>query len=95
MPEVQRAIPLASAQGMAGRQGSPLARTRKGSDALMNVSIPLVALFAVGACLAWRFMGLRLWQMAMSMICGFLVADTSAAPQVNHALTALIQWIHL
>jgi hypothetical protein len=61
----------------------------------MNVSISLVALFAIGAYLAWRFMGLRLWQMAVCMICGFLVAGTSAAPQVSHALAALIQWIHL
>jgi hypothetical protein len=61
----------------------------------MTVSIPLVALFAIGAYLAWRFMGLRLWHMAVCMLCGFLVAGTSAAPQVNHALSALIQWIHL
>jgi hypothetical protein len=61
----------------------------------MTVSIPLVALFAVGAYLAWRFTGLRLWQVAVCLTCGFLIAGTSAAPQVNHALAALIQWIHL
>ena len=61
----------------------------------MTVSIPLVALFGLGAYLAWRFMGLRLWQAAMCMICGFLVAGTSAAPHVNQTITAIIQWAHL
>jgi hypothetical protein len=61
----------------------------------MTVSIPLVALFGLGAYLAWRFMGLRLWQAAVCMICGFLVAGTSAAPQVSHTLTAIVQWMHL
>ena len=61
----------------------------------MTVSIPLVALFAIGAYLAWRFMGLRLWQMAVCMVCGFLVAGTSAAPHVSQAIAAMIQWAHL
>ena len=61
----------------------------------MTVSIPLVALFGLGAYLAWRFTGLRSWQAAVCMICGFLVADTSAAPQVSRALAAIVQWIHL
>jgi hypothetical protein len=54
-----------------------------------------VALFGLGAYLAWRFTGLRLWQAAVCLLCGFLVAGTTAAPQVSHALTVIIQWIHL
>jgi hypothetical protein len=61
----------------------------------MTVSIPLVALFAIAAYLAWRFMGLRLWQLAICMLCGFLVAGTSAAPHVDHAIAEIIQWMHL
>jgi hypothetical protein len=61
----------------------------------MTVSIPLVALFGLGVYLAWRFMGLRLWQAAVCMLCGFLIAGTSVSPQVSHALAAIIQWIHL
>jgi hypothetical protein len=61
----------------------------------MTVSIPLVILLALGAYLSWRFLGLRPWQMAVCMTCGFLIAGTPAAPQVSHVLNALIQWIHL
>ena len=61
----------------------------------MTASIPLVALFGLGAYLAWRFTGLRSWQAAVCMTCGFLVAGTTAAPQVSRALAAIVQWIHL
>jgi hypothetical protein len=58
----------------------------------MTVSVPLVALFALGVFLAYRFMGLRIWHAVVCLLCGFLLAATSAAPSISHALYALVQW---
>jgi hypothetical protein len=51
-----------------------------------------VALFALGVFLAYRFMGLRIWHAVVCMLCGFLLAATSAAPSISHALYAVVQW---
>jgi hypothetical protein len=59
----------------------------------MTVSIPLVFLFALGVFLAYRFRGLRVWHALVCLVCGFLLADTSAAPQITHSLHAVLQWI--
>jgi hypothetical protein len=59
----------------------------------MTVSIPLVALFALGVFLAYRFMGLRIWHAVVCLLCGFLLAATSAAPPISHALHAVLQWV--
>jgi len=58
----------------------------------MTVSIPLVALFALGVFAAYRFMGLRIWHAVVCLLCGFLLAATSAAPPISHAIYAVIQW---
>ena len=46
----------------------------------MTVSIPLVALVGAGVYVAWRFMGLRVWQAILCLIFGFLLAATTAGP---------------
>jgi hypothetical protein len=59
----------------------------------MTVSIPIVALFALGVYIAYRFMGLRIWHALMCVLCGFLVAATSAGPAINHVLQAVLLWV--
>ena len=59
----------------------------------MTVSIPLVVVFAVIVYLAHRYMGLRIWHAIVSLILGFLLAATTAAPEIRNLLTGLIQWI--
>ena len=59
----------------------------------MTVSIPLVALAGVAVYLAWRFMGLRIWQAILCVIFGFLLAATTAAPQIHNLINGLVQWL--
>jgi hypothetical protein len=59
----------------------------------VNVSIPLVALAGVAVYLAWRFMGLRIWQAILCLIFGFLLAATTAAPEIHNLITGLVQWL--
>ena len=56
----------------------------------MTVTIPLVLLVAVLAWAAWRFMGLRMWQLMLCLLLGFLLAATSAAPEINQVVTGIV-----
>ena len=59
----------------------------------MTVSLPLIALVAIVAYIAYRHMGLRAWHAAVCALLGFLLAATSAAPQIRSVLTGIIQWL--
>ena len=59
----------------------------------MTVSIPLVVIAAAIIYLAYRYMGLRVWQAVVCLICGFLLAATAAAPEIRNLLTGLVQWL--
>ena len=59
----------------------------------MTVSIPIVALLGLGVFLAYRFMGLRMWHALLCLVCGFLLAATSAAPQIRSVLANLLVWL--
>jgi hypothetical protein len=59
----------------------------------MTVSIPLVFIAGVIVWLAYRYMGLRVWQAIVCLIFGFLLAATTAAPQIRDLLTGLTQWL--
>jgi len=59
----------------------------------MTVSIPLVFIAGVIVWLAYRYMGLRVWQAIVCLIFGFLLAATSAAPEIRDLLTGLAQWL--
>jgi hypothetical protein len=37
-------------------------------------------------------MGLRVWHALIAIILGFLLAATSAAPQIHSLLTGIVQW---
>ena len=57
----------------------------------MTVSIPLIALVAAFAWVAWRFMGLRMWQAILCLLLGFLLAATSAAPEIHNVVTGIVR----
>jgi hypothetical protein len=57
----------------------------------LTVTIPLVVLVAALAFVAWRFMGLRMWQLILCLLLGFLLAATSAAPEINNLVTSIVR----
>jgi hypothetical protein len=59
----------------------------------MTVTIPLVFIAGVIVWLAYRYMGLRVWQAIVCLIFGFLLAATTAAPDIRDLLTGLAQWL--
>ena len=59
----------------------------------MAISIPLVVIVGVAVYVAWRYMGLRVWQAVICLIFGFLLAATSAAPQIHSLITGLVHWL--
>lgn len=59
----------------------------------MVVTIPLVLILGVVVLLAWRYMGLRVWQAALCLAFGFLLAATTAAPEIRAFLTAVVRWL--
>jgi len=59
----------------------------------MNVSVPVIALVGIAIYIAWRFLGLRISQAALCLVFGFLLAATSAAPEIHNFITGLVQWL--
>jgi hypothetical protein len=59
----------------------------------MTISIPLIVLIAVIAYIAYRYMGLRVWHAIVCALLGFLLAATSAAPQVRSLIAGIVQWL--
>jgi hypothetical protein len=59
----------------------------------VRVSIPLVAIAGVLVYIAWRFLGLRVWQAIACLIFGFLLAATSAAPEIHNLITGFVHWL--
>ena len=59
----------------------------------MTVSIPLVLILAAAAFVAWRYMGLKVWQATLCILLGFFIAATTAAPEIRQLVTAIVQWL--
>jgi hypothetical protein len=59
----------------------------------MTVSLPLIALVALVAYIAHRHMGLRAWHAIVCALLGFLLAATSAAPQIRILIAGIVQWL--
>jgi hypothetical protein len=57
----------------------------------MTVSIPLVVILGALVWVAWRFMGLRTWQAVLCLLLGFLLAATSAAPEIHRLMTGIVR----
>jgi hypothetical protein len=60
----------------------------------MTVSVPLVAIFGVLMFFAYRYMGLRAWHALIALIFGFLLAASTAAPEIRSLLSGLAQWLN-
>jgi hypothetical protein len=58
----------------------------------MTVSIPLVVIAGAIVYLAWRYMGLKVWQAIVCLLFGFLLAATAAGPEIHSLITGLINW---
>jgi hypothetical protein len=59
----------------------------------MTVSIPLVAVFGIGVYIIYRYMGLRAWHAIVALIFGFLLAATTAAPEIHNLISGLVTWL--
>ena len=59
----------------------------------MTISIPLVVIVGVIVYVAWRYMGLRVWQAVACLIFGFLLAATTAGPEIHNFITGLVAWL--
>jgi hypothetical protein len=57
------------------------------------ISIPLIVIIGVIVYIAWRYMGLRIWQAIVCLVFGFLLAATSAAPGIRNLITGIVRWI--
>jgi hypothetical protein len=60
----------------------------------LTVTIPLVAIIAIVAFICYRFMGLRLWHLLVCLLLGFLLAATTAAPEIRTLLNAILHGGH-
>lgn len=56
----------------------------------MTVTIPLVVIMAMVAYVCYRHMGLRFWHLLVCLLLGFLLAATSAAPEIHGLLNTLL-----
>jgi hypothetical protein len=59
----------------------------------VTISIPLVAILGVGVFVAYRYMGLKVWQAVLCLLFGFLLAATTAAPEIRNLMVAVVQWL--
>ena len=60
----------------------------------MTVTIPLVAIAAVIVYIVYRYLGLRAWHALACLVLGFLLAATTAAPEIRDLLASLVQWLN-
>ena len=60
----------------------------------MTVTIPLVVVFGIGVFIIYRYMGLRAWHAVVALIFGFLLAATTAAPEIRNLLSSLVNWLN-
>jgi hypothetical protein len=94
MPQMPGSLPLAPSQvppDLEPHKAPP--RSAAAKEAAMTVSIPLVVILAAIAFVAWRYMGLRVWQAILCILLGFFVAATTAAPEIRQLVAAIVQWL--
>mgnify|MGYP001446107652 CR=1 FL=1 len=56
----------------------------------MTVSVPLVVILGAVVWVAWRYMGLRAWHVAVCLLFGFFLAATSVGPEIRRVVTVLV-----
>ena len=57
------------------------------------MSVPLIAIVGAVVYVAWRYMGLRAWHAVLCLLFGFLLAATTAAPEIRQLMIAITQWL--
>jgi hypothetical protein len=57
------------------------------------ITVPLVAVIGAVIFVAWRYMGLRVWQVVVCLVFGFLLAATTAAPTIRHLITVIVRQV--
>lgn len=92
MPQMLRTRPMAPPQGMARQQATSSSPHRK-EVIHVTVSIPLVVIFGILVYIAYRHMGLRAWHAIVAFIFGFLLAATTAGPQIHSLIANFVQWL--
>ncbi len=60
----------------------------------MTVTVPVLLVTAVVAFACYRYMGLRLWHLVVCLLLGFLLAATSAAPDIQNFLNTILNGAH-
>jgi hypothetical protein len=61
----------------------------------MTVSIPLLTLMVIVVYVAYRHMGLKVWHAVVCLVLGFLLASTSAAPQISSLLAGIVHEVQI
>ncbi|MBW8482262.1 hypothetical protein [Actinomadura parmotrematis] len=56
----------------------------------MAVSVPLVVILGALVWVAWRYMGLRASHVFVCLLFGFLLAATSAAPDIRRVIAGIV-----
>jgi hypothetical protein len=64
----------------------------RGVDRLI-VSVSAVLLLAVFVYLLWRYAGLRLWQAAICVLFGYLLASSSLGPHIGLGLQSAVRFV--
>jgi hypothetical protein len=59
----------------------------------MEVTVPLVVIVGAIVFIAWRYLGLRLWQAITALVFGFLLAATTLAPGIRTVINGIAKWI--
>jgi hypothetical protein len=59
----------------------------------VTASIPLVVIVGAAVYVAYRYMGMRIWHAIVCLLCGFLLAATTAAPEINRLLAGILHWL--
>jgi uncharacterized protein YybS (DUF2232 family) len=59
----------------------------------MTVTMPLVLIVGLVVLIAYRYMGLKIWQAILCLIFGFLLAATTAAPEIHNLVNSFVRWV--
>jgi hypothetical protein len=59
----------------------------------MVVSVPLFVIVAAVVYIAYRYLGLRVWQAITCILLGFLLAATGASPEINNLINGVVHWL--
>ena len=60
----------------------------------MTITIPLFVVMGIVVYTCYRYMGLRFWHLIVCLLLGFLLAATSAAPEIQSLLNTLFHGGH-